>query len=65
MRKEDNITELPLGFSMAMAKNPKALTDFSNMSDAQQRELIQKCHNVTSKSEMQKLVDSITNHETT
>lgn len=63
MRKEDKITELPLGFSMAMAKNPRALTDFSNMSDAQQRELINRCHNVTSKTEMQQLVNSITKHE--
>lgn len=59
MKKDDYITELPIGFSMAIAKNPKALTGFSNMSEAEQQEIIDKCHNVTSKSEMQQIVDSI------
>lgn len=64
MENKSHITELPLGFSMAMAKNPEALSSFSSMSDAEQRELIDRCHNVTSKQEMQQLVNSITDYKT-
>lgn len=59
MKKDNHITELPLGFSMAMAKNPKALTGFSNLSEVEQQEIIDRCHNAASKSEMQQIVDSI------
>lgn len=59
MEQNKFINELPLGFSMAMAKNPQALTRFSAMSDEQQHSIIEQCHNVTSKKEMQSLVNSI------
>lgn len=63
MKKDNYTTELPLGFSMAMAKNPKALTNFSNLSEVEQQEIIDKCHSVASKSEMQQIVDSIVKPE--
>lgn len=64
MEENKFVSELPLGFSMAMAKNPQALTRFSSMSDEQQRSIIEQCRKVTSKKEMQNLVNTIVTNET-
>lgn len=50
---------LPLGFGFALAQNPNAMKIFSNLSESEQSEILQKAHAVSSKSEMQSLVNSL------
>ncbi len=50
---------LPLGFSFALAQNPDAMRIFANMSEARQAEILQKAHSVSSKDEMQSLVNNL------
>ena len=52
--------ELPLGFSFALALNPDAMRVFSNMPETKQADILNKAHNVSSKKEMQSLVNSLT-----
>lgn len=54
-----NRNDLPLGFSFALAQNPEAMKTFSNFPEGRQREILQKAHTVSSKKEMQSLVDSL------
>ena len=51
--------ELPLGFSMALAKNKAAMECFSALSEQQQKETIERTHQIQSKQEMQDFVQSI------
>lgn len=51
--------DLPLGFAFALAQRPEAMQAFSNLPPTQQSEILQKAHNVSSKSEMQSLVNSL------
>ena len=51
--------KLPLGFSFALAQNPEAMKVFSNLSEKQQQEILRKTQTVSSKSEMQVLVDRL------
>ncbi len=51
--------ELPLGFAMALAQNPKAMQKFSNFSEEQKKEIINGTHNMHSKEEMQQYVNSL------
>lgn len=50
---------LPLGFGFALAQNPDAMRSFSNLSEAKQEEVLQKAHSLSSKEEMQSLVNSL------
>lgn len=50
---------LPLGFAFALAQNPDAMRIFSNMSEARQSEILQRAHSVSSKDEMQSLVNNL------
>ena len=51
--------DLPLGFGFALAQNPDAMQRFSNLPEREQRALLQKAHTVSSKDEMQRLVNGI------
>lgn len=51
--------DLPLGFSFALAQNPSAMQFFSNLPESKQSEVLQKAHSVSSKDEMQALVNSL------
>ena len=51
--------DLPLGFSFALAQNPDAMMQFSNLPQSRQAEILQKAHAVSSKQEMQSLVNSL------
>ncbi|MBE6933302.1 MAG: hypothetical protein E7464_07990 [Ruminococcaceae bacterium] len=51
--------DLPLGFGFALAQNPDAMQRFSNLPEQEQRALLQKAHTVSSKDEMQRLVNGI------
>jgi hypothetical protein len=53
--------ELPLGFGMALAQNEPAMRRFETLSEAEKQSIIQQTHSVTSKREMQQLVDSLCN----
>ncbi len=50
---------LPVGFSMALAMNPKAMERFSAMSEREQQEVLRRSRQLDSKSEMQQLVASL------
>lgn len=52
--------ELPLGFSMALAKNMDALMIFSKLSDDEKKAVINGTHNIKSKSEMNRYVEKLT-----
>lgn len=51
--------ELPLGFGFALAQNPEAMKIFSNLPESKQFEILQKAHAVSSKYEMQSLVNGL------
>lgn len=53
--------ELPLGFGMALAQNEGAMERFERLSQAEKEAVIQKTHQVTSKREMQSLVQNLLN----
>ena len=52
---------LPLGLGMALAQNEAAMQRFTSMTEAEKQALIQQCHQVKSKREMQQLVNQLTN----
>ena len=52
-------SELPMGFGMALARNLEAMERFSNMSDEQKRLIIEGTHNIDSKVEMRRYVNSL------
>jgi len=54
-------SEMPVGFAMALAKNPDAMQKFSLMSEAQKQEIIAGVHTIASKEEMQRYVNSLVN----
>lgn len=54
--------DLPLGFAFALAQNPDAMKNFSNLPEAKQSEFLQRAHSVSSKSEMQSLVNDLSAH---
>lgn len=51
--------DLPLGFAFALAQRPEAMQTFSDLPPAKQSEILQKAHNVSSKAEMQSLINSL------
>lgn len=55
----DVFKELPMGLAMALAKNPKAMKAYSEMDESEQQGLIDIMHTVTSKKEMQSIVEGI------
>ena len=52
--------EMPLGFTFALAQDPKAMKAFSELPQDKQDEILQRAHGMTSKEGMQALVDSLT-----
>ncbi len=52
-------TEIPVGFSMALAQNPEAMEKFATLSDAKKQEIIDGTHSVNSRQEMHRYVDNI------
>lgn len=57
--------EVPMGFSMALAQNEKALKTYAGMQDEERKEVIEKAHNVQSKQEMQRLVNGLVGEKVT
>lgn len=52
-------TELPIGFTMALAMNESAMKKFESFSPAGKESIVQQTHDVKSRQEMQQLVASI------
>lgn len=57
-----NNLELPLGFGIALSKNIDAMQYFSSLSLQHQKEIIDQTHDISSKDEMQRFVDNLTNN---
>lgn len=55
----DPIRDLPMGFGMALLQNQRAYRAFASLSPARQQEILQATHAVSSKAEMQALVDRL------
>ena len=58
-------TALPLGFGMALSQNEEALRRFSALSSSEREAIMAKAKRVSSKEEMQALVDSIAPNDPT
>jgi len=53
------LTEIPMGLGMALAQNLRAMDYFTHLPTAQQEQIIDRTHAITSKSEMRQYVDSL------
>lgn len=51
--------DMPLGFVNALAKNESAMLKFAHMEKDEKEIVLEKTHNVSSKQEMQNLINSI------
>lgn len=52
--------EMPMGFSMALAKNLEAMQKFAMLSEDKKRQIIDGTHSVKSRQEMHEYVNKIT-----
>lgn len=53
------LSELPMGFGMALAMNEGAMRGYANLTETEREHLIMRCKDARSKEEMQKIVDSL------
>ena len=51
--------DLPIGFSFALAQNPAAMKTFASLPQSMQTDILQKAGTVSSKAEMQSLVNEL------
>lgn len=51
--------KVPIGFGMALAMNPPALNAFSEMTEDQKQDILNKAHNARSEKDMHDIVNSI------
>lgn len=51
--------QMPIGFSMALALNPKAMEKFATLSEENKQKIIDGTHSVKSKQEMHSYVQKI------
>jgi hypothetical protein len=51
--------DLPVGFCFALMQNPDSMKKFSNLPEGKQTEILQRARSVSSKDEMQTLVEGI------
>ncbi len=56
--------EMPVGFSMALAQNPKAMKKFSLLSEDEKKQIINGTHSVKSKQEMHEYVNRLNTPKT-
>lgn len=57
--------DLPMGFGMALAQNPQAMSRFTALPPDEQRRVVDGTHAVHSKQEMAAYVNQIGNGQTT
>jgi len=53
------LSDLPLGFGMALAMNEPAMQGYAGLTEAQKEEVILRCKDAKTKSQMQRIVDSL------
>ena len=58
-----NKKELPLGFSFALAQDSEAMSNFSALSESAQAAFLQQAHAISSRDEMQSLINKLTGKE--
>ena len=51
--------QVPIGFGMALARNPDALNVYSAMTEEQKQQILNKAHHAGSEQEMHRIVDSM------
>ncbi len=51
--------KVPLGFGMALTRNPRALNTYSAMTEEQKQAVLNKAHNARSEQEMNRIVDGL------
>ena len=56
------LSELPLGFGMALAQYPEAMKSFSDMDKSQKQRVLDEIHGIKSKKEMQSYVKTLANN---
>ena len=56
--------EMPIGFSMALAMNQDAMREFALLSEEKKKQIIAGTHNITSKDEMHRYVNSLVLNKT-
>lgn len=53
---QNPLAELPLGLGMALAKYPRSMSYFASLSENEQQQIVNQCHSINSKQEMQDFV---------
>lgn len=51
--------QVPIGFGMALARNPRALNAYSAMTEDQKQAILTQAHNARSEQEMNRIVNCI------
>ena len=51
--------QVPIGFGMALARNPRALNAYSAMTEDQKQAILTRAHNARSEQEMSRIVNGI------
>ncbi len=54
-------SEIPVGFAMALAMNPRAMQTFASLSEDKKQAIIEGTHSVKNKDEMHRYVDTLVN----
>lgn len=54
-----NKNDVPIGFAFALAQNPTAMERFATLPKDKQAEILHQAHGVSSREEMQALVDGL------
>ncbi len=57
--KEDNGNNMPLGLSFQLGTNSKAMDAYAKLSDEEKRQVVEAARNVTTKSEMHRIVEGL------
>lgn len=56
------LSEVPIGFGMALAGNLDAMTYFANLNEDKKQQVISQTTEIRSKNEMQQFVSSLSNN---
>ena len=51
--------QVPIGFGMALARNPQALNAYSAMTEEQKQAILSQAHNARSEQEMDRIVKGL------
>ena len=54
--EQNPLSELPLGLGMALAKYPRSMSYFANLSENEKEQIVEQTHSINSKQEMQDFV---------